>query len=78
MQFGTMTFALSGVSKACKHIVANKFRIVRSDLVDGHSIGQPSQDILNGYAQAAQARLAGSLSGFDGDDGTEVDRSGLK
>lgn len=78
MHLRAMTFPLSGVSEACKHIIACKFRIVRNDFVDRHSVSQPSQDILNGDAQATNTRFAGTLSGFDGDDGAEVDHSGLK
>jgi len=53
-------------------VVIGEFGKVLADLFAGHARGEPTEDVTDGDAHAADAGLAVALGGLDGDDGSVV------
>ena len=65
---GGFALAIGGEGEADANILFGEVGEIGEDVVVGHAGGEVIENIINGDSQAAYARLAAALSGFDGDD----------
>lgn len=68
--------AIGGEGEGGGDVAPGQFREIVHDLVGGEAFGQPAQDVGDGDAQAADARLAASLAGLHRDHAAVIVRHG--